>query len=114
LGLHFENCKHFLFNVYFENATLDLSSFYKLKLKNTQFIHSSIREVDFTEADLTNSRFENCDLFKAAFDQTILEKVDFRSSYNYSIDPEINRIKKSKFSVAGIQGLLTKYDIEIE
>jgi uncharacterized protein YjbI with pentapeptide repeats len=83
-------------------------------LKNTQFIHSSIREVDFTEADLTNSRFENCDLFKAAFDQTILEKVDFRSSYNYSIDPEINRIKKSKFSVAGIQGLLTKYDIEIE
>ena len=114
LGLHFGDCKAFLFEVYFENSTLNLSSFYKLKLKNTQFINAIIREVDFTEADLTNSKFENCDLSQAVFQQTILEKVDFRSSYNYSIDPEINRIKKSKFSTDGLQGLLTKYDIEIE
>jgi fluoroquinolone resistance protein len=47
------------------------------------------------------------------FDHTILEKADLRSSYNYSFDPEINRIKKAMFSLQGIPGLLNKYDIEI-
>jgi hypothetical protein len=51
---------------------------------------------------------------RATFDQTILEKVDFRTSYHYSIDPEVNRIKKAKFSILGVAGLLGKYDIEIE
>jgi hypothetical protein len=37
-----------------------------------------------------------------------------RTSYNYSINPEVNRIKKAKFSTTGIAGLLHKYDIEIE
>jgi hypothetical protein len=42
-----------------------------------------------------------------------MEKADFRSAFNYSINPEINRIKKAKFSLTGLQGLLGKYDIEI-
>jgi hypothetical protein len=42
-----------------------------------------------------------------------LEKTDFRSSFNYSIDPEVNRIKKAKFDRAGLAGLLDKYDLEI-
>ena len=50
----------------------------------------------------------------AAFENTILEKADFRTSFNYSIDPGKNRIKKAKFSLAGIAGLLEKYDIEID
>jgi fluoroquinolone resistance protein len=44
----------------------------------------------------------------------LLEKADFRTAYNYSIDPEKNRIKKAKFSIFGVTGLLDKYDIEIE
>lgn len=47
-------------------------------------------------------------------ENTILEKSDFQTSYNYSIDPEINRIKKAKFSFQGAVGLLDKYDIEVE
>jgi hypothetical protein len=58
--------------------------------------------------------FDNCNLERATFDQTILEKSDLRTSYNYSLDPEINRIKKAKFSILSIAGLLDKYDIEIE
>jgi hypothetical protein len=53
---------------------------------------------------LTGARFEN----------TIIEKADLRTSYNYSIDPENNRIKKAKFSLAQIAGLLDKYNIEID
>jgi fluoroquinolone resistance protein len=58
--------------------------------------------------------FDNCDLSKASFDNTILEKADFRTAFNYSINPESNKIKKAKFSVSGIAGLLDKYDIHIE
>ncbi|MEI6884575.1 MAG: hypothetical protein WCO02_08810 [Bacteroidota bacterium] len=39
---------------------------------------------------------------------------DFRSSFNYSIDPGMNRMKKAKFSLAGLVGLLDQYDIEVE
>ena len=58
------------------------------------------------ETDLTSATFDNCDLTQAVFDNTILEKADFRTSFNYSIDTEINRIKKAKFSIWGISGLL--------
>ena len=46
-------------------------------------------------------------------DQTILEKADFRTAKNYSIDPEQNRLKKAKFSLSGVVGLLRKYDIVV-
>jgi fluoroquinolone resistance protein len=114
LGLHFQNCSEFLFEVSVENCILNLSGFYKRNLKKTQFINSSLRETDFSEADLTGSLFDNCDLSLAIFDRTILEKADLRTAFNYSIDPENNRIKKAKFSVAGVTGLLHKYDIEID
>jgi fluoroquinolone resistance protein len=113
-GLHFHDCNEFLFEVNFDNCQLQLSSFYKLKLKTTFFKNSVLHEVDFSEADLTASVFDRCDLDRAVFDNTILEKADFRTSFNYSINPERNRMKKSKFSAAGIAGLLDKYDIEVE
>lgn len=114
LGLRFENCSEFGLLFGFENCTLNHSSFYQTKLKKTSFKNSQLREVDFTECDLTGTVFDNCDLTMATFEQTILEKADFRTSFNYSIDPEVNRIKKAKFSLPGIAGLLDKYDIEID
>jgi uncharacterized protein YjbI with pentapeptide repeats len=114
LGLRFENCDQFLFEVDFDTCFLNLSTFYKLKLKNTRFKNSNLSEVDFTETDLTNCLFDNCDLTGASFENTILEKADLRTSRNYLIDPELNKIKKAKFSIHGIAGLLAKYDIEIE
>ncbi|HCN85084.1 MAG TPA: hypothetical protein DIT07_15920 [Sphingobacteriaceae bacterium] len=114
LGLHFENCSEFLFAVDFQNCILNFSCFYKRNLKKTKFVNSSLHETDFTEADLTGALFDNSDLKMAVFENTELEKADFRTAYNYSIDPDSNRIKKAKFSMAGIAGLLHKYDIEID
>lgn len=114
LGLHFENCNPFLFSACFDNCLLNLSSFYRLKIKKTRFKNSTLHEVDFTETDLNSAIFENCDMSHATFENTILEKADLRSSYNYSIDPEMNQIKKAKFSLQGVIGLLDKYDIEID
>ncbi|MBE0539484.1 MAG: pentapeptide repeat-containing protein, partial [Ignavibacterium sp.] len=60
------------------------------------------------------SSFNDCDLRNAVFDNTNLSKCDFRKAYNYLIDPENNKISKAKFSIMGVPGLLTKYDIMIE
>jgi fluoroquinolone resistance protein len=114
LGLHFENCHEFGFAVQFDNCILNHSSFYKTKLKKTLFKNTKLLEADFTDSDLTSSVFDGCDLAGAKFENTMLEKADFRTSINYSIDPELNRIKKAKFSQSGISGLLDKYNIEID
>ena len=87
---------------------------FKVKLKRTKFRNCSLHEVEFAEADLSGSVFSDCDLNGAMFENTVLEKVDFRTSGNYSIDPDLNRIKKAKFSMPGIVGLLDKYDINVE
>ena len=114
LGLHFNNCNVFGLAFSFENCILNHSSFYKVKIKKTTFKNTQLQEADFTECDLTGSLFDNCDLSRATFDNTIIEKSDFHTSYNYSIDPEINRIKKARFSIYGLSGLLEKYDIKID
>lgn len=85
-----------------------------MKIKKTVFKDSQLQETDFAEADLTSAVFDNCNLMHSVFDHTTLEKVDFRTSYNYAIDPETNRIKKARFSISNIAGLLGKYDIDIE
>lgn len=114
LGLRFDACHELGLSVAFESCQLNHSSFYKTKIKKTVFRNCQLHEVDFAEADLTSSVFDDCDLVRAVFDHTILEKGDLRTSYNYTIDPETNRIRKARFSLPGIPGLLDKYDIEIE
>lgn len=122
LGLNFGECSQFGFAVKFDTCILNHSSFSnpespmnkRVRFRQTVFKNSQLYEVDFTECDLSCSVFDKCDLSRTIFERTILEKADFRTAFNYSIDPELNRIKKAKFSRSGIAGLLEKYDIEIE
>ncbi len=113
LGLHFEDCNELLFSVSFDGCQLDLSSFYQRPMKGTPFRNCSLREVDFTETGLAGAVFEGCDLSGAVFEKANLEGADLRTAYNYSIDPELNRMRKAKFSAAGLAGLLKKYGLEI-
>ncbi len=113
IGLQFGDTNEFGLSVSFDGCILTNASFYKTKIKKTKFKNSKITEVDFTEADLTESIFDHCDLTGAIFSSTNVEKVDFTSSYNYTINPEENKIKKSKHSQNQLGGLLTKYDIKI-
>lgn len=114
LGLRFDTCLEFGIEFSFDNCQLDHSSFYQRKIKKTAFKNCRLNEVDFTGSDLSSAVFDMCDLNRANFDNTILEKADFRTAYNYSIDPEMNKMKKARFSMNGVRGLLDKYDIEIE
>ncbi|MFT3947127.1 MAG: pentapeptide repeat-containing protein [Agriterribacter sp.] len=114
MGLLFDDCDEFLFEVNFENCILNFSSFARRKMKNTRLNGCMLTEVNFIMADLSNAVLDKCDLSGAKFENTILEKTDFRTAVNYSINPEINKMKKAKFSLQGIPGLLDKYDIVIE
>ena len=84
------------------------------KTGKTSFISCTMHEVDFVETNLNSSLFDDCDLSGTQFDNSNLEKCDFYSSYNYGINPDFNKIKKAKFSVRGVVGLLEKYDIIIK
>ena len=114
LGIRFDECEDFLFKVSFTDCVLDYSWFTRRKMQKTPFINCSLKEVNFAGADLSAAVFGNANLQGAVFDTTILIGADFSSAYNYSIDPELNSMKKAKFSLQAIHGLLEKYDIQID
>ncbi|MBP2832652.1 pentapeptide repeat-containing protein [Aquimarina sp. U1-2] len=114
LGVNIGSCNDFMFSAKFEDCNLDYSSFYGFTMKNTIFHNCSLKEADFTDADIVGSTFHDCDLAKAIFENTNAEKVDFSTAKNFTIDPEMNKLKKAKFSTSGLAGLLYKYDLEIK
>lgn len=114
IGLQFDECNSFLLEFQFWDCQLNLSSFYQVKMKATFFQNCMLHEVDFTETELSSSTFKNCDFSGAMFGNTNLEKADLTSSFNFSIDPEMNFRKNARFSTANISGLLDKYQISIK
>lgn len=82
-------------------------------MKKTVFNRCSLHETDFIDADLTGAIFNECDLHLAKFENSILEKADLRTSFNYTIDPTLNKLRKARFSLPGVLRLLDKYDIII-
>jgi len=70
--------------------------------------------VDFERANLQQAVFRKANLLNARFIQSNLEGCDFRSSINIQLDPEANRMKKSKFGREQLPGLLLKYQLAID
>jgi uncharacterized protein YjbI with pentapeptide repeats len=65
------------------------------------------------QTDLSKTLFDDCDLYQAEFEKAKLEQADFRTSRNYSINPEKTKLKGAYFSLPEAKGLLRKYDILI-
>lgn len=114
LGVNFENCNPFGLAFSFESCNLGSASFFGRKIKGTRFRNTNLEDVDFTGCDISWAVFENCNFKGATFDNTNIEKADFRTASYYSIDPEKNKIKKAKFAMPWVLGLLNEYNIEIE
>ena len=112
--VNFAMIDKFIFEIHFKDCILDFSKFYALKLKGTTFTNSSLVAVDFMAADLSEVVFENCDLYRSEFDKAIANKTNFKTSFNYTINPEKTKIKKAIFSLEGVKGLLYKYDIIVK
>lgn len=114
LGLRFDAANAHGLDFRFEHCQLSHSSFFRTRIRQTHFSRSVLEAVDFTEADLTQADFSGCDLKEAHFERSILDKADFRTAENFDINPELNRMKKAKFSLLGLAGLLGKYDLVID
>jgi len=114
VGLRLERCGQFLSDLRFERCQLDFASFSGLIMKGAFFEDCSLREADFTGANLSGAVFGRCDLYRALFYNTALEGADFTTALRVSLDPEQNRLRKARFSLEGLPGLLGKYGIEIE
>ncbi len=113
LGMHFEKSSNFAFSIKLNNCQLNFSSFFLQNLSKTVFTKSKLQEVDFSECNLSSSIFDDCDLQNAIFSNTDLRNSDFRTSHNFTIDPENNRMKGAQFSLPSVSGLLHKYNIKI-
>ncbi|WEK20938.1 MAG: pentapeptide repeat-containing protein [Candidatus Pedobacter colombiensis] len=114
LGIDFSKCNKFLFSFSFEQCQLDYSTFYGTKLRKTKFIECSLKETDFEATDLTSAIFHNCEMSGATFVRSILEKADFRTARNFSLDPAVNKVKQAKFSAMNLTGLLYQYNLDID
>lgn len=114
LGVNFYQSKDFAFAVTCEKCILDYASFDSKKLNKSVFKNCKMHEVNFTKADLSKTLFFDCDLYEAIFAQTNLNGVDLTHIQNFSIDPEINSLKKAKFLSQDLVRLLYKYDLIIE
>lgn len=112
--VNFAMCDKLIFEIHFKECILDFSKFYTLKMKGTSFIDCSIIAVDFMSTDLTEVIFDNCDLYRSEFAKAIANKANFKTSYNYTIDPTKTKIKKAVFSLDGLKGLLYKHDIIVK
>lgn len=114
LGINFSVCSKLMFSFKFEKCYLDYSIFFGRNMKKTHFVECSLKEADFSEADLSGCTFVNTDLTLTRFSNTNLEKADFRSASNFSIEPEFNKMKKAKFNLFQLEGLLHKYQLDID
>lgn len=112
-GVQFSACRDLLFEVNFAHCQLPYASFHGKRMRGTHFAHCVLTEVDFGYADLTEAIFQECNLTGALFERTQLTAADFTTAAGFLIDPETNPIKKARFSLAGLPGLLNKYDIKV-
>jgi uncharacterized protein YjbI with pentapeptide repeats len=114
IGINFFEAHDFGFAVHFENCLLDFASFDHKKMNQSSFSNCRLHGVNFSQTDLSKATMANCDLLEAIFANTNLSGVDFTTNRNFTIDPQLNLVKKARFSSAALAGLLTRFDLIIE
>lgn len=114
LGIRFDGCNDFLFAASFKGCRLDYSSFHQMDAQKTNFENCSLIEVDFSATNLTKVSFNNSNLSGAVFESTNLEAANFRTAHSFSIEPSKNMVKNAKFSKNNLDGLLRRYNLDLE
>lgn len=105
------NDKGFLKQIDFTNCVINYSTFFGLKLTDMKLADCLAKEVDFVEADLSGASCVRTDFLNSRFHQTDLTRADFTEAINYSIAPNSNTLKETKFSLPEAMSLLYGLDI---
>lgn len=114
VGVDFSKCSTSFFELHFLQSLVDTCNFSATKMTVSTLSDSTIRGCTFGETDLRKVIFQNCDLNGSAFHLAKLEKADFRTAKNYSINPASNKIKGALFSLPGAISLLHAFDIKLD
>ncbi len=99
--------------LHFQRCDLSLSSFFELTLAEMTIEECKAHGVDFRGADLSHANFAFSDFLDSQFVHTKMVSADFTEAINYSIDLQLNDIKKAKFSFPEAISLLEVFEIEI-
>ena len=113
VGVEFFKCCRVFFSVTFKNCLLQYCNFSELNMKSTSFSGSKIKECYFTNTCLNSANFNGTELSGTSFHNCDLCRADFSGATQYSVDPCTNKIKKAKFSLPEVIGLLQGFDIII-
>lgn len=113
VGGEFFKCDPRFFSVHFKNCILQYCNFSDLNMKNAKILESKLMECYFTNTCLAAAEFSKTDLAGTVFHNCDLSKADFSSTRNYAIDPQVNVIKKAKFSLPEAITLLQIFDIHL-
>ena len=97
----------------FRNCALNHGTFIGLSLPGLKLIDCVARDVDFREADLARADFSGTDLADSLFQHTNLAGADLSTARNYTIAPEHNNLKRTKFSLPEAMSLLYTMEIEL-
>ncbi len=95
----------------FFECVLNHSTFSSLKMKQIQIARCIAHEVSFEESDLTQADCTDTDFSGSRFLHTNLTEADFTGASNYAIAPQLNVLKKTKFSLPEAMALLRGLDI---
>ncbi|HET6446679.1 MAG TPA: pentapeptide repeat-containing protein [candidate division Zixibacteria bacterium] len=99
--------------VRFTRCTINHSTFIGVNLSKILIRDTSAQNVDFREADLSGADLSGTDLSDSLFSNTNLSGADLTSAKNYTISPETNKLKGTKFSLPEAMALLFNMDIDL-
>ena len=98
----------------FVDCVLNHSTFSAMKMKQIQIVRCIAHDVSFEEADLTQADCTYTDFNSSRFLHTNLTEADFTGATNYTIAPQMNVLKKTKFSLPEAMALLYGLDIILD
>ena len=104
----------FLVPVSFVRCVINHSLFIALDMHECEIKVCTAREADFSDADLSRANCAATDFHEARFWHTDLTDADFRGATNYTIDANINTLKRTKFSLPEAMALLYSLDIVLD
>ncbi len=114
VGLNFTTCNKFGFLPDFSGCLIESAVFCANNLKKGRFSSCTVRDCDFMECDMRESVFDGSSLESSTFQKCNLERADFRSAFNYSIDPLNNRLVRARFSLPEAQSFLGFLGIKLD
>ncbi|PKO00896.1 MAG: hypothetical protein CVU42_01930 [Chloroflexi bacterium HGW-Chloroflexi-4] len=98
----------------FIGCVLNYSSFMGLNLEKILMTHCIAHDVSFEDANLSYVDCTCTDFENSRFAHTNLTSTDMRGAKNYNIDPILNTLKKTKFSMPDAMSLLYNLPIILE